>query len=125
MAGHPAGGRCNRINKWLSARACLPHSPRVPAADTDPEPAKSKPAVARLPALVDAPALDHLDPAADEALVARGDKVEERAPEGVCRREQRVVGDVEHRAGEREAVEDERRALGLCGERGEADGRCG
>ena len=64
-------------------------------------------------------------PTRDEVLVAADDKVEEAAPEDGRRAQERVVRAVQHAARQREAVEDERGADGLLGQRREAHGRDG
>lgn len=61
--------------------------------------AEAKPAVARLTALVHAPALDGIDPAADEWLVSLGDEVEEGPAQDLRRGEEAIVGAIVDRTG--------------------------
>ena len=75
--------------------------------------AKAKATVARLAALIHAPAFDGIDPAAHERLISLGDKVEERPAHDLRRGQEAVVGAIVDRAGHREPVEDESGAYGL------------
>jgi len=84
--------------------------------------AKAKPAVARLPALIHAPALDGVDPATDECLVSLGHEIEEWSVHDFRRGQEAVVRAVVDRAKGREPVEDESSAYGLPREGIEGDG---
>jgi hypothetical protein len=75
--------------------------------------AKAKAAVARLAALIHAPAFDGIDPAAHERFVSLGDKVEERPTQDLRRGQEAVVRAIVYWAGRRESVEDEGSAYGL------------
>ena len=75
--------------------------------------AKAKATVARLAALIHAPAFDGIDPAAHERFVSLGDKVEEWPAHDLRRGQEAVVRAIVDRAGHRESVEDEGGANGL------------
>jgi hypothetical protein len=84
--------------------------------------AKAKAAVARLPALVHAPAFDGVDPAAHERLVSLDYEIEEGPAHDLRRGQEAVVRAVVDWAGHREPVEDEGGPYGLLREGIERDG---
>lgn len=84
--------------------------------------AKTKAAIAGLPALVHAPALDSIYPAANEGLVSLSYKVEKGSIHDFCGRQEAVVGAIVDRTGRRKPVEDEGSANGLFWEWIKSDG---
>jgi hypothetical protein len=75
--------------------------------------AKTKTAVAWLPALVHTPAFDSIDPAAHERLVSLGYKIKEGSAHDLSCGQETVVGAIVNWARHREAVEDKCSAYGL------------
>ena len=68
--------------------------------------AKTKAAVARLPALIDAPAFDSINPAAHERLVPLGYKIEEGPAHNLSCGQETVVGAIVNWTRHRKPVED-------------------
>lgn len=83
--------------------------------------AEAKPAVARLPALVHAPAFDGVDPATDERLVSLGYEIEKWSIHDFRRGQEAVVRAIVDGAKCREPVENESSAYRLLREGVEGD----